>query len=485
MGTEIFGWKNATDITGRKKRVDPRFHRWLCHVLSLEGDKLILVPRLHLKTTWVKARIVQRILQNPNIRIGLFSVTSRLVEQELRDIKRLFCTPALMELFPDLIPPPSKDYRNWEKSTANELTVKRYYDDKNNKAPQEPQITALGSLAGITGMHLDEAYPDDIIDKDSVTTAEQMNKSEAWWGYIQSVLELHATVTMTGTFYHYNDLYNTIIRSNHFPKNRIFIRKAIEDNQLLYKSWFTFKDLEKKKKIQGNYIFNCQYMLNPIPQEDQIFPGPQPTYTTLPDDKNGYTYFITVDPSLGKEHSDDIGIVIAALNSKKTIYVVEAMGVKKKGNDLADLLINKIVQYKPLKVGIEFGLQGHLRYIIESRRSAYEEVSGKYLPMLIEGIPIPRGYSKGSRIAWTLGSFVRQRRFWIHESCRDLIAEMDTFTGKGKEKDNIVDAAAMLFYLIDSFHYTREEDNKFKKSSWWNYFFKKEDENSWRSNFVK
>ena len=100
LGYEILGWKNAK--LGKRQRIDPIFHKWLATKIQQAGDKLILVPRLHLKTTWVKLRIIQMLLDNPNIRIGLFSVTTTLVEDELADIKRMFIHPAIMELFPDL-----------------------------------------------------------------------------------------------------------------------------------------------------------------------------------------------------------------------------------------------------------------------------------------------------------------------------------------------------------------------------------------------
>ena len=36
--------------------------------------------------------------------------------------------------------------------------------------------------------------------------------------------------------------------------------------------------------------------------------------------------------------------------------------------------------------------------------------------------------------------------------CQDLIRQMDVFTGRGKEEDDIVDAASMLFATIDEFY---------------------------------
>lgn len=484
LGCKIFGWEKSIDKTGKRKRVDPSFHRWLAHLLQKPEDKLILLPRGHLKSTWVKAAIVQDILRNPNIRIGLFSVSSRLVEQQLADIKRMFCTPLLLRLFPDIIPKPGKDYKNWQKSTADLLTIKR---DKTSQsgALQAEQITALGSGAKITGMHIDKAYVDDIIDPSTVTTAEQMKKSEEWWEYIQSVLEIDGITTMVGTHYHWNDLYAKIIREKQFKRRNIYKRSAIENGKVLYSSWFTLEDFEKIKKRQSNYIFSCQYLLNPVPKEDQIFPAPQPTFATLPADK--YTYYITLDPAATTEaYSDETGMIIAAVNKINQIFIIEALRFKKKGNEIADILIQKCMQYKPLRVGIEFGLQEHLRYIIETRKSAFEQSHKVSVPLNIVSIPISRKMSKGARINLTLGAFIREGKFLINERCIDLLGEMDSFTGKGNERDNLVDAAAMIFSVIDQFSYRYWVKSSYLGGDMRTFFdiFKDNNSYEWRKEFI-
>jgi hypothetical protein len=280
FGTEFYGWKNSVDPKNpRRKRVDPVFHEWLAREIQRPGDKLILVPRLHLKSTWVKLDIVRNLLLAPNNRLGLFSVASRLVEKELVEIKNLLSKPELRELFPDIVPDPGANFQNWEKCTANELTLKR---DRSSgeKIPQESQVTVLGSGARMAGLHMDKAYLDDIIDQDSVKTPELIKKSLEWWGYIQSIMELGAEYTITGTRYGRFDLYQTIIEENQV--DHVVVRRAIEKNKVLYNTWFDKKKLAKIKRRQGNYIFSCQYLLNPVAQEDKIFPGIQPTYHKLP-----------------------------------------------------------------------------------------------------------------------------------------------------------------------------------------------------------
>lgn len=450
FGYEFFGWKNSVDPRNHwRKRVDPVFHKWLAEQIQRPGDKMILVPRLHLKSTWVKLDIVRNVLRNPNIRIGLFSVASRLVEKELVEIKHMFAKPELRELFNDIVPDPGKEQRGWEKCTANELTLKRDHSD-GQKVPQEAQVTVLGSGARMAGLHMDKGYLDDIVDQDSVKTPEQIKKTLDWWGYIQSIMELGAEYTITGTRYGRFDLYHTIQKERQI--SHVVVRKAIEDGKVLYSTWFSKKALAKIKRRQGNYIFSCQYLLDPIAQEDKIFPGEQPTYQRLP--PGNYTYFITVDPAATIEsYSDETGIVVGAVDSYKQLWIERALGVKKGGGELADLLIQLCLQYQPERIGIELGLQTHLQYILENKINDYERQNQVRVPFNFVPIPIPRKISKGDRVHLTLGSFVREGKVRIRQDQFDLIHEMDFFTGKGKEKDNLVDAAAMLFYLIEDFNY--------------------------------
>ena len=78
LGSVIFGLEKAVGSNNRH-RLDPALHRQLANLLQSDEDQLIIFPRLHMKTTWLKFAIVQLILQNPMRRIGLWSRTATLV----------------------------------------------------------------------------------------------------------------------------------------------------------------------------------------------------------------------------------------------------------------------------------------------------------------------------------------------------------------------------------------------------------------------
>jgi len=478
LGTEVLGLGRV------KKRVYPKFHRWLCSCMMLSGDKMIIVPRKHGKTTWMKAWIVQRILQaEGKIRIMLLSKTELLSVLNLKSIKRFLARPAIIALFPEIIPKPGKDYKNWAKSTSNELTMKEDPDSISN----EPQIIALGSAASFTGTAIDLIVMDDYIDDTTVRTVGQMIKVEDEWGYLQPILDDGGEIMIIGTFYHYNDIYNKIRKEGHIPKDRVFVRSARENGKILYPTMFNNAKLDKLKKTLGNYKYSCLYMSDPTPREDQIFPGPQPTCATLPRDK--YDYYILMDPALvtsGK--NDKTGVAVAAVNRRDVVYFVEAYSFRKDGPGKADWLIQKCMQYQPKKVGIEYGLQKNLDYIIQTRKSEYENRNRVRVPMRIDSIKVDNSKSKGDRIYTTLGSFVRRGQVQILEAqCRELILQMDTFTGKGNEEDDVVDAASMLFPLVKHFGYAMSKVQEMRGDDWTieeiiNRHKKKKGD--WRRNFV-
>jgi hypothetical protein len=446
LGYEVLEWKNAKK--GERRRIDPAFHRWLAAKMQDSDDKMILVPRGHLKTAWMKLLIVQNILRDPMARNAYCAASATLAEAVLRDIKVILASPILIRLFPEVLREPGKNYSNWDKCTQDLLTVYR----PGNEPSHGEQVTVFGVGASITGLHFDHFFLDDLVDPKNVNTQDQMKKIEEFWSYLQPIID-DGDTTILGTFYHYNDLYNKIIRERQFPRNKIFIRRAVENGKVLYSSWHSKKTLAKIKRKMTRYTWNCQYMLNPVTKEDQIFPPPHPTFSgKLPPGK--YRYYIAIDPAATKEdYSDETGIVIAAVNEVNQIWILEAHGYKGEANKMVEFIFAKCVQYNPTRVGIELGQQAHLATLIDVMKREYEIAHKCTVPYNLFKIPVSRAMSKEVRIRRTLGAFIREGKVFIHDSCTDLMREMDHFTGKGKEKDNRVDAASMIMACMEGMAY--------------------------------
>lgn len=476
LGTEVLGLRSAKE--GKRSRLDPKFHGWMAGKLNKNKDLLMLVPRDHMKSTWMKIKIIQLILQKPNIRIGLFSRTSGLVEGQLSEIKNHFMNPTLMQLFPEIIPPPGKRYSGWTRSTANELTLSR--SDRWGRIPQENQIEAWGAQATVTGRHYDVIIMDDIINEQSCSTPEQIQKVRDWYSYIQSIKEPHGFELIIGTRYHFNDIYGTIIENKYIKE--VYTRQAIEDGKPIY-SYMTLEYLRQLKRRVGSYIFSCQYMNDPLPGENKIFTRPFPVFDYLP--PGAYDFYITVDPAATTgSQSDETAIVVGAVDAKNTLYIVDCKGYKIPPNEVADKIIELTARYKPKKVGVEFGLQEALRYIIQIKKDEWEVKEGKQLPLKLESIVADRDKSKADRINRTLGSFVRESKVYFQKDLEALFKQMDFFP-KAKH-DDLVDATSMQLQLIDRFRprYWEEGLRQMKKTHTFFDIFAKKSEDGWEQRFV-
>lgn len=446
FGYEVFGLKDARNRETGRRLVDPVFHGWLCDALTTKEDVMILVPRRFMKTTWVKIKLIQNILINPLVRQGLFSSTSSLVEQELADIKRMLCNPTLRELFPEIIKAPGKKFNNWERATADGITIFR--DPEQGSPPQENQIEVYGVGSTVTGKHFDIHIYDDLINEKTTQTLEQINKTREWYGYIQSVLEPGGQEIYIGTPYHYSDITTFIAQEGIYDK--VYKRAAIENGKIIY-SYYTQKMLDKIKKRSTPYQFSCQYLCNPIPLEDQLFPPPQRTHDVLPAGK--WNWYIAVDPAATtKSWSDETAMVACAVNELGAVYVEDALHFKKPGNETAELILKWNEKYSPRKIGIEFGIQEHLKYILDLLKANWEAALGKQINLPVEGIDISKR-SKYDRINLTLGSFVRSGKISINYRLTDLMTQMSLYTKNYSGKDDLVDALSMIFQIVEQFSF--------------------------------
>ena len=279
LATEVYGWdkiKRARPLWAGGKKLpllDKVFHRWLAGVMGRPGDKLLEVPRGHLKSAFAMLYIVQRILARPDIRVLLVSATAELVESEVGELKQLITHPLLLEAFPDVIQTPGKGFKNL--GTANTLVLKRPEGSQAKVA----HVEAYGIHSRFTGKHFDLHVYDDLHDKENSSSMDQIKKVRDSYGFFQAILDPAGDELMIGTPYHYADLFSQVKQEGIY--DRIYRRPAIENGQPIY-SYYSLKMLERLRKRMGEYMFSCQFMCDVLPREDIIFPPPHPTYVALP-----------------------------------------------------------------------------------------------------------------------------------------------------------------------------------------------------------
>ena len=249
------------------------WHPWLyarCREVEAAPDGYLdLWAREHGKTSLISmAGVIQEVLRDPEITIGIFSNVKALARKVLWQIKtELEGNADLKRYFPDVLyADPQRDSPRW--SLDGGLVVRR----KGN--PKEATVEGHGLVDGQPiGAHFKLLVYDDVVTPESVGTPEQIAKTTAAWevsdnlgargeGDVQR--KWHA-----GTRYHFADTYQTLLdRGALIPR----IYPATEDGTPEGKPVLLSPAAWDKKKVdQGPATIACQMLLNPAAGTEALF----------------------------------------------------------------------------------------------------------------------------------------------------------------------------------------------------------------------
>lgn len=226
-----------------------------------------LWARGHMKSLLITyAGSIQEILNNPEITIGLFSHVRPVAKAFLKQIKHDFeRNEELKELYPDVLwAEPRKDAPTW--SLDDGIIVKR------SGNPKEATIEAWGMVDGQpTSKHFALRVYDDVVTRESVTTAEQIQKTTDAWELSQN-LGMPGGESRSwhiGTRYSYADTYQTLLnRGAVIPR----IYPATHDGTMHGKPVFlAASEWEKKKRDESTYTIACQQLQNPLSGANTAF----------------------------------------------------------------------------------------------------------------------------------------------------------------------------------------------------------------------
>lgn len=254
-------------LSGGRKDAD---HPWLYERIrefeAAPDGYLDLWARDHYKSTIITfAGTIQEILRDPEITIGVFSHTRPIATNFVRQIKVEFeSNGVLQDLFPFIRPPKGIDSRPWGESM---LCVKRQGNAK------EQTLEAWGIVQGQpTSKHFNLRIYDDLVTPESVTGPEMIEKTTNAFVLSENLGTRGGRARAIGTRYHHNDTYAELIEREVF-KPRVY--PATHDGTTKGTPIFlTQEELERKLRTMGSYIFGCQMLQSPSPDEGAIFQRP-------------------------------------------------------------------------------------------------------------------------------------------------------------------------------------------------------------------
>lgn len=298
-------------------------HPWLfdrCReVQANPNGHLDLWAREHGKSSIITFGLtIQDILNDPEITVGIFSHTRPVAKTFLRQIKVEFETNKwLQSLYPEVLwDAPGKQSSKWSEDDG--IIVRRQGN------PKEATVEAWGLVDGQpTGRHFKLRVYDDVVTRESVTTAEQIQKTTAAWELSDNLgmtAEQGGVARYIGTRYNLADTYSAMLQ-----------RKAVEPR--IYPAThngrfdgkpvlFTERTWQDKLRTQGRTTVAAQLLQNPMANEEATFRTVWlRSYEVRPRTLNVY---IMCDPSRGRSAtSDNTAIAVVGVGSGGVKYLLD------------------------------------------------------------------------------------------------------------------------------------------------------------------
>ncbi len=355
-------------------------HPWLyarCREVEADPDGYLdLWFREGYKSTIITfAGIIQEIIRDPEITIGIFSHTKPVARKFMLQIKQeLEANRELQAVYPDIFyAEPTRESSKWSEEKG--IVVKRQGN------PKEATVEAHGLVDGQpTGAHFKLRVYDDVVTRESVSTPDQVKKTTEAWELSDNLGARSETGKMrawhVGTRYSFGDTYNDIIERNAL-KVRIFpaTDNGLPDGNPVLLTPEAWAD---KKLKQGPATIACQMLLNPAAGNEAMFRKEWLSFIDIrPSTLNVY---IMVDPAHSKKKgSDNTAMAVIGIDAGGNKYLLDGyrhkMGLKERWEALAGL--RKVWMAQPgvqmVKCGYErYGMQADLEYFEERMLAAKE-----------------------------------------------------------------------------------------------------------------
>ena len=256
---------------GKDKLKLAPFHKEMCTFIDKNPKrfKLVLVPRGHLKSSLITiGKSLQWMYADPSVRILVANATYRMATTFVGQIQRhLKFNARLIERFGSIADNPA----NW---TNDMITLEAAKEAHGKK---EATLTGFGMGGNLVSQHYDKIILDDIVNRDSVNTREQIDKSILFLKDILDLLEPGGELIILGTRWHDQDLYGWIMdRDNDIISSfDVYLRPAFTGNlrdhnsfKAIWPEKFTRSVLEKLYREKGPTEFSCTPGQTPILMSD-------------------------------------------------------------------------------------------------------------------------------------------------------------------------------------------------------------------------
>lgn len=185
---EIFRWMQEYTLFGRGE--------------DLTSNKLIMLPRAHLKSHMVAVWCAWIILRHPEVTMLYVSATAELAETQLYAIQNILGSSTFTRFFPEFLHP-SEGLR--EKWSVKKMTVD--HPERARQGIRDATIATAGLTTNTTGWHADIILADDLVVPENAYTPEGRESVSKKASQFTSIRNAGGFTMACGTRYHPNDIY--------------------------------------------------------------------------------------------------------------------------------------------------------------------------------------------------------------------------------------------------------------------------------------
>lgn len=350
-----------------QKRINERYSIWL-------------IPRSHLKTSiWTEAGTLWELINNPHLRFLIANAKLENAIDILANIKSCVETNDVFrwlfpEYCPDLAPAKLRRRCKW-------LTDRLDFPCSKWAGRKEGNIQVMSVMASLVSKHYDRMIFDDPVNDDNTTTKDFRDKVYRWYrNALQLRHDANSIIRLIGTRWHFDDLYSRLIKMENQRRKRlaennervtprywIYLRQIVEkvpiggEEIVGYKDvapiWPERYDKEAITEIRdenGSYIFSCQHMNDPLPEDDAVFKYSDIQFVEDLDIPSNVVNFITCDLAVEEtEQGDPWVISVGSFDEFGVMYLREVVRDKLITSTFLAQLAALCQKWKPVKVGIE------------------------------------------------------------------------------------------------------------------------------------
>lgn len=187
---EIFQWMQDYTLFGQGE--------------DLTSNKLIMLPRAHLKSHMVAVWVAWIITRHPEITILYISATAELAETQLSAIQNIMSSAVYMRYFPEYIHPQEGLRKRWN---TKKITID--HPERTKQGIRDATVATAGLTTNTTGWHADIVVADDLVIPENAYSEDGRESVVKKSSQFTSIRNAGGFTMACGTRYFPTDIYHT------------------------------------------------------------------------------------------------------------------------------------------------------------------------------------------------------------------------------------------------------------------------------------